>query len=156
MCYFGTSAFFFSSGRGSFLVLSATWHAGSPPAHHAQLWALAEVRGTCSGGFKVASPLGEGFRARRAIQLHANSRTGKKNVRRLMWYLGSWVSSMSSDFTYFAMEKFFSRHQRARHAITVSTVRWRICFFSRIWPLDGWAFFTCARHLYEYYYVQGK
>ena len=34
-------------------------------------------------GFEVASPLGEGFRARIAIQAHANPRTGSKNVRRL-------------------------------------------------------------------------
>ena len=34
-------------------------------------------------GFEVASPLGEGFRARRAIQAHANPRNGEKNVRRL-------------------------------------------------------------------------
>ena len=42
----------FSSGRGSFLVLSAPWHAGSPPGPRTQVWALAEVRGTCSGGSK--------------------------------------------------------------------------------------------------------
>ena len=52
MCSFGPSAFFFSSGCGSFLVLSAPWHAGSPPEPRAQVWALAEVRGTCSGGSK--------------------------------------------------------------------------------------------------------
>ena len=32
-------------------------------------------------GFKVASPLGEGFRARRAIHAHANPRTY------YMWYI---------------------------------------------------------------------
>ena len=46
---FGT---FFSSGRGSFLVPSAPWHTGSPPGPRTQVWALAEVRGTCSGGSK--------------------------------------------------------------------------------------------------------
>ena len=51
---------FFSSGRGSFLVLSALWHAGSPPGPRVQVWALAEVRGTCSGSSKwhAGSPPG--------------------------------------------------------------------------------------------------
>ena len=34
---------FFSSGRGSFRVLSAPWHAGSPLGHWVQVWALADV-----------------------------------------------------------------------------------------------------------------
>ena len=76
MCFFGPSAYFFSSGRGSLLVLSAPWHAGSPPGPRAQVWALAEVRGHVLWGFKVASSFGEGFRARRAIQVHANPITG--------------------------------------------------------------------------------
>ena len=46
---FGT---FFSSGRGSFLVLSDPWHTGSPPELNTQVLAPAEVRGTCSGGSK--------------------------------------------------------------------------------------------------------
>ena len=33
-------------------------------------------------GLKVARPFGEAFRARKAIQVHANQRTGEKNVRR--------------------------------------------------------------------------
>ena len=32
--------------------------------------------------------------------------TGWKNVRRLMWYLGSWMSSMSSDLTYPVIQTF--------------------------------------------------
>ena len=51
-CVFWTFGFLFSSGRGSFLVLSAPWHAGSPPGPRTQVWALAEVRGTCCGGSK--------------------------------------------------------------------------------------------------------
>ena len=57
MCVFGTSAFF-STGLGSFLVLSAPWHAGSPPGPRTQVWALAKVRGTCSGGSKWQVPSG--------------------------------------------------------------------------------------------------
>ena len=48
----------FSSGRGSFLVLSAPWHAGSPPGHWVLVWALAEVHGTCSGDSKWQVPSG--------------------------------------------------------------------------------------------------
>ena len=39
----------FSSGRGSFLMVSAPWHAGSPSGPRNQVWALAKVRGTCCG-----------------------------------------------------------------------------------------------------------
>ena len=49
---------FFSSGRGSFLVLSAPWHAGGPPGPRAQVWALAEVRSTWPGGSKWQVPSG--------------------------------------------------------------------------------------------------
>ena len=49
-----------------------------------QVWALAEVRSTCSGGLEVARPLGEGFRAPRAVQAHANPRTGLSDARRLI------------------------------------------------------------------------
>ena len=50
--FFTTFGIFFSSGRGSFLVFSAPWHSGSPLGPNTQVWALAEVRGTCSGGSK--------------------------------------------------------------------------------------------------------
>ena len=56
--FFWHFGIFFSSGRGSFLVLSAPWHAGSPPGPRAQVWALAEVRGTCSGGSEWQVPSG--------------------------------------------------------------------------------------------------
>ena len=56
--FFWPIGIFFSSGRGSFLVLSAPWHAGSPPGPRTQVWALAEVRGTCSGGSKSQVPSG--------------------------------------------------------------------------------------------------
>ena len=58
MCFFWPFGIFCSSGRRSFLVLSAPWHAGSPPGPRAQVWALAEVRGTCSGGPKWQVPSG--------------------------------------------------------------------------------------------------
>ena len=44
---------FFSSGRGSFLSCSRLRGTqGARPNTTAQVWALAEVRGTCSGGLK--------------------------------------------------------------------------------------------------------
>ena len=46
---FWPSGLFLSSRLRSFLVLSASWHAGSPPGPHTQVSALAEVRGTCLG-----------------------------------------------------------------------------------------------------------
>ena len=55
---------------------------GARPNTTAQVWVLAEVRGMCAGGLKPHH--GEAFRARRAIQAHANPRTGEKHVRRLM------------------------------------------------------------------------
>ena len=72
MCvFFLPFGIFFSSGRGSFLVLSAPWHTGSPPGPQKS---LGPGRGPwhVMWGVKVARPLGEAFRARRAIQAHAN------------------------------------------------------------------------------------
>ena len=46
--FFWPFGIFSFSGRGSFHV----WHAGSPPRPRTQVWALAEVRGACSGGSK--------------------------------------------------------------------------------------------------------
>ena len=43
---------FFSSAHESFIVLSAPWHRSSPSVPHTQVWAPAEVRGTCFGGSK--------------------------------------------------------------------------------------------------------
>ena len=39
-------------------MFSAPWHAGSPPRYRAQVWALAEVRGMCSGGSNWQVPTG--------------------------------------------------------------------------------------------------
>ena len=56
--FFWPIVIFFSSGRGSFLLLSAPWHAGSPPGPRAQVWALVEVRSTCSVGSMWQVPSG--------------------------------------------------------------------------------------------------
>ena len=52
MCFFSPFGIFFSYGRGPYLVISAPWHTGSPSGPNTQVWAPAEVRGTCSGGWK--------------------------------------------------------------------------------------------------------
>ena len=65
--------YFCSSGLGSFLVLTAPWHAGSPPGHHGASLALAEVRSTCSGGSKWQVPTGsdsEHVELSRPMQTH--------------------------------------------------------------------------------------
>ena len=75
--FFRPFGIFFSSGRGSFLVLSAPWHAGSPPGPRTQVWALAEVRATCSGGSKSQVRLGrdsEHVEPSRLLQTHVQGK----------------------------------------------------------------------------------
>ena len=72
-CFFLPFGIFFSPGRGSFLVLPAPWHAGSPPGHRGANLALAELRGTCSGGSKSDVPTGidsEHIEPSRPMQTH--------------------------------------------------------------------------------------
>ena len=66
---FSTSTSFYSSGRGSFLVLSAAGHARGPRVQRAQVWDPAELRGACSGDSKsrkLATNHGIRFRPPRA------------------------------------------------------------------------------------------
>ena len=75
MCvFFSPFGIFLSSGRGSFLVLSAPWRTGSPPGPHTK--SLGPGRGPrhVLWSLKVARLLGEVFRASRAIQADANPR----------------------------------------------------------------------------------
>ena len=46
--FFSHIAKLFSFGRGSFVVLSATGHAGAPRVHTTQVWAPADLHGACS------------------------------------------------------------------------------------------------------------
>ena len=118
-CFFGPSVVFLFR-RGSFLVLSAPWHAGSPPGPRAQVWALAEVRGTCSGDSKWQVPTGrdsEHVEPSRPLQTHVQVKecptahviSGMLNVINVVrhYLLGD--------------AKVFPRHQHARHATTFST-----------------------------------
>ena len=75
MCFSHVGIFFFLGPR----VVSRARLGDTPgarPNTMAQVWALAEVRGTCSGGSKSQVNHGEAFLARRAMQAHANPRTG--------------------------------------------------------------------------------
>ena len=87
--FFSLFGIFFSSSRGSFLVLLAPWHAGSPPGPRTQVWAPAEVRGTCSGGSKWQVRSGrdsEHVEPSRCMQTHVQVKRmsdGSCNVRRL-------------------------------------------------------------------------
>ena len=66
-CILWPFGIFFSSGRGSFLILSAPWHAESPPEHQGARVGPGRYPWHGLWGFKVARPHGEAFRARRAI-----------------------------------------------------------------------------------------
>ena len=66
----------FCSGRGSSLVLWAPWHAGSPPEQ--QVWTLADIRSTCSGGSNSHVPTGsdsEHVGLSRPLQTHVQVQT---------------------------------------------------------------------------------
>ena len=65
---------FFLSSRGSFLMLSAPGHAGSPPEHHGESVGPGRGPWHVLWAFKVASNRGEEFRARRVTQAHENPR----------------------------------------------------------------------------------
>ena len=91
-------------------------------------------------GFKVASPVGEGFRPRRVIQAHANlptlylwyGLTCVKYVRRLIRYLrSSWMSSMSPDITWW-LEGISQIPKLARYATTFSTITYNLHGLGRI------------------------
>ena len=83
MSFFGLSTFFLSRPRVISRALGAV--ALSKPAQTPRA-RLGPGRGLghVLWGSEVASPLGKGFRARRAIQAPANPRTGSQNVRRLI------------------------------------------------------------------------
>ena len=112
--FFHPSAFFCLPAAGVSSCSRLHGTQGARPDPIRKLGSLGPGRGPWHvlWGFKVARPLGEAFRARRAIQAHANPRTyyiinRLENVQSLMWYLGSWMSSMSSDIAYLVMEEFF-------------------------------------------------
>ena len=158
MCFFGPSAFFFSSGRGSFLVLSAPWHVGSPPGPRTQVLALAEVRGTCSGGSKSPARSGrdsEHVEPSRPPQTHVQV----KRMSDVSCDIFGILNVINVVRQYLLGDgKVFPRHQHARHATTFNTIR-QIFMTSEIYysrsllthMITGWlGLFTCDPQLYEY------
>ena len=107
----GTS---FSSGRGSFLVFSAPWHAGSPPGPRAQVWALVDVRGTCSGGSTWQVPSGrdsEHVEPFRPMQTHVHNTCD-------LWYILTWVKKCP---TAHAISMILNVVNVARHYLVMET-----------------------------------
>ena len=74
MCFLGSSAFFSLPAARLSSCLRLRGTQGARPDPHSR---FGYGRGPWHvlWGFNVASPLGEGFRARTAIQVHANPRT---------------------------------------------------------------------------------
>ena len=73
MCRFGTSAFVFLPAAGLFSCSRLRGPQGARPDTTAQVWALAEVRGMCSGGSKWQVPTGsdsEHVEPSRPMQIH--------------------------------------------------------------------------------------
>ena len=119
--FFWPFGIFFSSGRGSFLVLSAPWHAGSQPGPRTQVWALAEVRGTCSGGSKSQVRSGrdsERVAPSKPLQTHVQVKR-ISDVSCDIWHL----ECHQCRQTILGDGKAFPPHQHARHATTFNTIR---------------------------------
>ena len=124
MCFFGPSAFFllwprvFPRALGSVArgeparTPRANLGPGRGPWH--VLW-----------GFEVASPLGEGFRARRAIQVHANPRTPEYKLKECATsHVISGILNVINVFRRYVLGdgKVFPRHH-GRRATTFTTIR---------------------------------
>ena len=111
MCFFAHSAFFLFRPRVFPRALGSVARR-EPARTPCASWTRAEVRDTCSGGSTWHVRSGRHFErvelsGPMQTHVHIYFLTGWKNVRRLMWYLGSWMSSISSDITYLVIEKFF-------------------------------------------------
>ena len=144
MCFRGIRYFFFSSGR----LLSCSRLRGPQGARRnttAQVWALADVRGTCSGGSKIASRHSEHVGPCRLLQTHVQVEECPTA------HVISGILNVISVVRHYLLGdgKVFPRDQHARHATTFNTLRQismtsEYGLFSRIWPLDGWAFSTAT------------
>ena len=114
-CVFLHICIFFSTGHGSFLVLSAPQYAWSSPEHHGA--GVGPGRGPWHvlWAFKVASNHGEAFWARRAVEIHANPRTGWKKCP-TAHVISRDLKCRQCRQTSRGDGKVFPRHQLARHA----------------------------------------
>ena len=112
------SIYTYINNMNVFFLLSAAWHTGSPPGPHTQVWDPAEVRGTCSGGWKWHVHSGrhsEHVEPSRPMQ-PPTYRIHYQQVKKMsdIWncptshVTSGNLSSISSGITYLVMEKSFS------------------------------------------------
>ena len=92
-------------------MLSAPGRAGSPPKHHGA--SVGPDRGPWHvlWEFKVASSNGEAFRARRAIQVHANRRTGLKTKCPTAHTISMILNFVNAARHFLVMKNHFPRYQ---------------------------------------------
>ena len=122
MCFFGTFAFFSLPAAGLFSCSRLRGTQGARRNTTAQVWALADVRGTCSGGPKSQVPRGR-----------LSEHVGPSRPLQPTYRLKKCPTTHSCDIwdlkchqccqTLLCDEKVFPRHQHARHATTFSTIR---------------------------------
>ena len=122
-CVFWPFGIFSSSGRGSFLVFSPPSHAWSPPEPRTNVWALAEVRGTCSWGSKWQLRSGRDYQhvePSRPLQTHLQVKRMSGGYNVISGILNV-INIVRQDLL--GDGNVFPRHQHARHATTFNTIR---------------------------------
>ena len=128
MCFFCASSFVSLPAAGLFSCSRLRGVQGARPNTTAQVWALAEVRGTCSAGSKSQVTTGrhsERVEPSRPIQAHVHVKKisdGSGDIKDL--------ECRQCRQTLLGDGKVFPRHQLARHATSfiISTIRYNIYF----------------------------
>ena len=122
--FFLHMAFFFSSGHGSFLVLSAAGHAGSTPENHGASVGPGRGPWRVRWGFKSQVTTGrhsEHVEPSRPMQTHVQVKKMSDGSCDI-WDL----ECRQCRQTLLGDGKVFPRHQLARHATTFSTIRYTL------------------------------
>ena len=123
---------FFSSGSGYFSCSRLRGTQGARPNTTAQVWALAEVRGTCSGVSKSQVTTGrhsEHVEPSRPMQTHVQVK--KCPTADVISKILNLVNVVR-HYLVIGDGKVFPRHQLARHATTFSTIRYNLHDLGRI------------------------
>ena len=130
---------FFSSGHRSFLVLSAPLHAGSPTGPRTQVWALAVVRGACSGGSKWKVRSARDSRSvgpSRPMQTHEHNTCSTIQLGLKKWQTAHAIPTIFNAVNVarhcLVMERYFPDTYRARHATNFSTIGYNLLGLGRI------------------------
>ena len=117
LCFICTSAAFFAHpAAGLFSCSRLRGTHGACPNTTAQVWALAEIRGTCSGGSKLQVPTG---RHSEHVQPFTSMQSHVQVKKCPTAHLISRILSRQALLD----GKIFSRHQLARHATAFSTIK---------------------------------